>query len=69
MGSVGDSHRIKYETDFTDRGVKIHHIHYEDDSQEYEVYDSETGEYIDTAYTTNELREIITDFNSERGNK
>ena len=72
MGSVGKNpnDEISYEMDFTDEGVRVHRTHYKDDRQEYDIYDAESGEYIDTAESTNELTKIVQMYNlRKRGNK
>lgn len=74
MGSVGNTDsnwgnpndRIAYEKDFTDEGVRVHHTHYKDGRQEYDIYDADTGEYIDTAESTNELVQIVEDYNRRK---
>ena len=74
MGSVGNmssngtnsNDDIEYEKDFTDSGVRVHHTHYKDGRQEYDIYDADTGEYIDTAESTNELVQIVEDYNRRK---
>lgn len=52
---------VKYKQTLDVHGYKVKHTHYNDDGQEYEIYDPD-GNYVGTVYSTQDLyEEIISD--------
>ena len=57
---------IKYKMELDVGGYRVVHTHYNDDGQEYEIYDSD-GNYVTTAYSTSDLYEEIEEDKKRKG--